>query len=143
MLIHAGAFGPGQPARDLRLSPDHAVFAEDELIPVRYLINGKSTRQVPVSRITYLHIELGHHHVVFAEALPVESFLDTGNRSAFLNGGRAVQMHPDFSALTWDARACAPLEVTGPRVAALRARLVRRERMAAKRTRTRVVQTVA
>jgi len=31
--IGAGAFGPGQPARDLFLSPDHAVFAEGVLIP--------------------------------------------------------------------------------------------------------------
>ena len=35
--VAAGAFGAGQPARDLYLSPDHAVYVEDVLIPVRYL----------------------------------------------------------------------------------------------------------
>jgi hypothetical protein len=30
--------------------------------------------------------------VILAEGLPCESFLDTGNRGAFENGGRAVQM---------------------------------------------------
>ena len=38
--VRAGAFGAGQPGRDLWLSPDHAVFVDDVLIPVRLLING-------------------------------------------------------------------------------------------------------
>ncbi len=132
-LVHidTGAFGPGLPARDLRLSPDHAVFVEGVLMPIRVLINGGSIRQIPVRRVTYHHIELAEHDVVLAESLPAESFLDTGNRAAFLNGGRVVQMHPDFSALTWDARACAPLEVTGPRVNAVRERLAQRMLVAA------------
>ena len=129
--IDTGAFGPGLPARDLRLSPDHAVFVDAVLMPIRVLINGGSIRQIPVQRITYHHIELAEHDVVLAESLPAESFLDTGNRSAFLNGGRVVQMHPDFSALTWDARGCAPLEVTGPRVSAVRDRLAQRMLVAA------------
>ncbi len=129
--IEAGAFGPGLPARDLRLSPDHAVFVEGVLMPIRVLINGGSIRQIPVDRVTYHHIELAEHDVLLAESLPAESFLDTGNRAAFLNGGRVVQMHPDFSALTWDARGCAPLEVTGPRVSAARDRLAQRMLVAA------------
>lgn len=131
MHIEAGAFGPGLPARDLRLSPDHAVFVEGVLMPIRVLINGGSIRQIPVDRVTYHHIELAEHDVLLAESLPAESFLDTGNRAAFLNGGRVVQMHPDFSALTWDARGCAPLEVTGPRVSAARDRLAQRMLVAA------------
>ena len=131
VLIEAHAFGPGLPARDLRLSPDHAVFVDSVLIPIRVLMNGGSIRQVPVRRITYHHIELAEHDVVLAESLPAESFLDTGNRAAFLNGGRAVRMHPEFAALTWDARACAPLELTGPRVSAARDRLARRTAAAA------------
>jgi hypothetical protein len=45
--IAAHAFGPGRPARDLWLSPDHAVAFRGALIPVRYLINGATIVQEP------------------------------------------------------------------------------------------------
>ena len=38
--VRRGAFGNGVPRRDLFLSPNHAVFADDVLIPVKYLIDG-------------------------------------------------------------------------------------------------------
>jgi hypothetical protein len=120
--IASGAFGAGRPYRDLWLSPDHAVFFEDVLIPVKCLIYGYAIAQVPVDRITYFHLELPRHEVVLAEGLPVESYLDTGNRSNFSNGG-PVRLHPDFSALSWEVLACAPLIVTGPRLDAARTRL--------------------
>jgi Hint domain len=81
--IRAHAFAPNRPARDLRLSPDHAVLVGGVLIPVRYLVNGATVVQQLVPRITYLHIELEAHDVLLAEAMPCESFLDTGNRGAF------------------------------------------------------------
>src|SRR5262249_42442732 len=40
--ISANAFGEGKPARPLLLSPDHAVFIDGVLIPVKYLINGRT-----------------------------------------------------------------------------------------------------
>ena len=80
--IRAGAFAPGQPARDLLLSPDHAVFADGVLIPVRCLLNGTTISQEPAPEITYHHVELEQHGVLLADELPAESFLDTGNRAA-------------------------------------------------------------
>ncbi len=121
--IRRDAFGPGLPARDLTLSPDHAVFAEDILIPVRYLVNGTTIRQLRATVVTYYHVELDRHDVILAEGLPVESFLDTGNRTAFANAGPVVQLHPRFHLLAWDGNACAPLTVTGPVVERVRARL--------------------
>jgi autotransporter passenger strand-loop-strand repeat protein len=121
--IAAGAFGPAGPRRDLWLSPDHAVFVEDSLIPVKCLINGSTIAQVPVPGVTYFHLELPRHEVLLAEGLPVESYLDTGNRSNFSNDGGAVRLHPDFAALNWEVLGCAPLIVTGPRLDAARARL--------------------
>jgi hypothetical protein len=81
--ICPGAFGPGQPARPLRLSPDHAVYAGDALVPVRHLVNGVTIVQQPSDAIEYWHVELPAHAVLLAEGLPVESYLDTGNRRAF------------------------------------------------------------
>ena len=61
--IRAGTFGVEVPCRDLFLSPDHAVFVDGALIPVKYLINGGSIEQVPMDKVTYFHIELQEHSV--------------------------------------------------------------------------------
>jgi hypothetical protein len=112
--IRAGAFGPATPARDLLLSPDHAVHVEGVLIPIRYLINGTTVRQERAAAIRYFHVELDRHDVLLAEGLPAESYLDTGDRRNFANGGGAVALHPVFQRLAWDAQGCAELVVTGP-----------------------------
>ncbi len=120
------AFAPGQPRRDLLLSPDHALLAGGVLIPVRYLINGATIRQEPVGVITYWHVELERHDVVLAEGLAAESYLDTGNRHAFVEGGDAIMLHPDFARQAWQARGCAELVMDGRRLLDVRAALLRR-----------------
>ncbi len=105
--IEAGAFGPGMPLRDLWLSPDHAVFVTDGtngsgvLVPIRYLINGKTVAQVSVDDVTYWHVELDKHDIVLADGMPAETYLDTGNRDTFANGGQQVQLDPDFAPSEW------------------------------------------
>lgn len=123
--VRAHAFGANQPARDLFLSPDHAIFVNDVLIPVKYLIDGHAVCQVQTARVTYHHLELAEHDILIAEGLAAESLLPRTDRSAFENGGGAMQIHPDFSHLHWDVAGCAPLAVTGAAVAAVRARLAR------------------
>jgi autotransporter passenger strand-loop-strand repeat protein len=81
--IERDAFHGDRPHRPLFLSPDHALFLNGVLIPVRYLLNGASIAQVAVDEIDYFHIELADHGVILAEGLPAESYLDTGNRLAF------------------------------------------------------------
>lgn len=127
--IRAGAFAPHVPERDLVLSPDHAVFFEGVLIPVRYLLNDSTIVQQRLDRIAYYHIELARHDLLLAEGLAAESFLDTGNRSAFGNVGPVIQAHPNFTSLAWEAAGCAPLVVTGPPVEAARAQLDARARV--------------
>ncbi len=118
-----GAFGAGVPHRDLLLSPDHAVFIEDVLIPVKRLINGSSIVQEQVDSVSYYHIELSQHDVIIAEGLPVETYLDTGGRSDFANGGGPIRLYPDFNVLAWEALGCARLVMTGPELDAARARI--------------------
>ncbi len=106
--VAADALADGVPARDLWLSPEHAVFLHDVLVPVRCLINGATIRQVPRPEVTYWHVELPAHGLLLAEGMPVESYLDTGNRADFSNAGAAVTLHPDFANAAWAAHACVP-----------------------------------
>jgi autotransporter passenger strand-loop-strand repeat protein len=118
--VRAGAFGEGVPFRDVFLSPDHAVFAADVLVPVRELINATSIAQVPVDSVEYFHVELRHHDVLFAEGLPAESYLDTGNRANFAGQPGVIALHPEFAARVWDADGCAPLVIAGRELEAVK-----------------------
>ena len=95
--VAAGAFGANQPRRDLWLSPDHSVFIDGVLIPIRYLVNGATIVREPTDAVTYWHVELPQHDILLAEGLPCESYLDTGNRGAFENGAGPTMLHPDFA----------------------------------------------
>ncbi len=128
--VSAGAFGKNVPVRDLYLSPDHAVFVNDVLVPVRLLIDGGGIAQVKRDRVRYFHVELARHAVILAEGLTVESYLDTGDRSSFSNRGGVVALHPCFSADMWEALGCARLVVTGKELVAIRRRLEERARVA-------------
>jgi hypothetical protein len=114
--VVAGAFGEGRPQRDLWLSPDHAVFVDERLIPVRLLANGMTILpDQEVRSVEYFHVELDAHSILLAEGLPSESYLDTGNRDMFDNAGGMTVLHPDFAvdaeAKCWAENACAPLTV--------------------------------
>ena len=124
--VRAGAFGPGMPERDLWLSPDHAVFVNEVLIPVKCLINRTSIAQMPRDEVTYYHVEVARHDVLLAEGLTVESYLDTGDRGRFANCGSGTLLHPDFSARAWEMAGCAELVQAGPIPRAVRRHLARR-----------------
>ncbi len=119
VCLRAHAFGPDLPLRDLILSPDHALYRDGVLIPVKYLIDGDAVAQRDCRQVTYYHIELASHDVILAEGLPAETYLETGHRAAFANGDGAVQLHPVFAPetadaqLRWEAMGYAPLAVTG------------------------------
>jgi hypothetical protein len=124
--VQAHAFAPGMPHRFLLISPDHAVYWHGALIPVRYLINGATIRQAAAAEVVYYHVELDAHDILLAEGLPAESYLDTGNRSAFANGGGAVLAHADFALGVWQREACAPLVAAGPKLALAKRHLLDR-----------------
>jgi Hint domain len=76
------------PRRDLYLSPNHSLFIDDFLIPVEWLVNGRSIGLAMMDDrevIDYFHIELETHEVVFAEGAPAETLLITSDREDFAN----------------------------------------------------------
>ncbi|MGI4978199.1 MAG: Hint domain-containing protein, partial [Janthinobacterium lividum] len=123
--VRAHAFGPGVPRRDLVLSPEHALFLDGMLVPVRALVDGLSIVQEAWERVTYHHVELDSHDVLLAEGLAAESYLDTGNRAQFANNP-LVALHASFGPGTAPAEPCAPLLVNGPRLEMLRDTLHKR-----------------
>ncbi len=113
VLVTQDAFGPNLPARPLWLSPGHSVMVNGALIQIGVLVNDRTILQVPRKRVEYWHIELDSHDILLAEGLPAESFLDNGNRGAFDNGGRAMDLHPDFGASAHPAEGCLPVSYPG------------------------------
>lgn len=126
--VRAGAFADGVPARDLLLSPDHAVFFEGVLIPVALLINGGSVVQEAFESVEYFHVELPLHDAVLAEGLAVESFLDGAARDAF-DGAEVRQLYPVFARSMGEGDGFAPRAFTGPAVQAAVRRLRERRRL--------------
>lgn len=135
--VPAHAFGPALPARDLILSPDHALFAEGVLVPVKHLVGAGGIAPLAMERVTYWHVELDQHDVLLAEGLPAESYLDTGDRQSFTNAGGAMALHPAWGSVRTDVMLImeslgyAPLRVAGPEVSRIRAMLQGRAASAA------------
>jgi hypothetical protein len=84
--ISSFALDEHTPHRDLYLSPNHALFIDDVLIPAIYLVNGTSIVQAMpegVEEIDYFHIELETHEVIFAEGAAAETLLVVNEHEAF------------------------------------------------------------
>jgi hypothetical protein len=101
-------------------------------VPVKLLINGSTIVQVKRASVTYYHVELPRHAVILAEQLPVESYLDAGDRATFADQD-VTRLFPDFGASTapdmaaaWETRGAAPLVLTGEALRAARRAVNRR-----------------
>jgi T5SS/PEP-CTERM-associated repeat protein len=129
--VSAGAFGENVPVRDLYLSPDHAVFVNGALVPVKLLINGTTIARVKRDRVTYYHVELPRHAIILAESLTVESYLELGDRTDFNGASGVVRLFPDFTArlapdtaMVWETKGAAPLVMAGEKLNAARRMVV-------------------
>lgn len=130
--IAAHAFGENLPARDLFVSPGHSLCVDvlgEVLIPASALVNGTTIAQIDVENVTYWHVELEDHQIILAENLPVESYLEMGNRAFFAQADLvAFDASPDVPARTHDDF-CRPFHCEGDLVSALRLQLSRRASM--------------
>jgi hypothetical protein len=87
VLVLPGAFGPGRPAKALRLSPLHGVYVGGVIVPVTHLVNGATIiRETGSTATTYYHVELDRHDILLAEGLACESYFCAGNRAQFAQG---------------------------------------------------------
>lgn len=119
VIVRKGALGPNVPHTDLRVTKGHCLFVDDVLIPVEFLVNGRSIEwDDHAQEVTLFHIELATHDVLLANGAPMESYRDDGNRWMFRNENDGWDLPPQ--------PACAPVLTGGPIVDAVWHRLRQR-----------------
>jgi hypothetical protein len=122
VCIKAGALADNVPRRDLWISPNHAMYFEDNLdgvlIEAKDLVNGASIVQAErVDEVEYFHIELDTHDILIAEGALSESFIDDDSRGMFHNANEYRALYPAAATIT---RYCAPRLDEGYEVEAIR-----------------------
>jgi hypothetical protein len=126
--IAVDAFGPNRPSEDLFVSPGHSIAVDlcgEVLIPAAALVNGSTVAEVAVDEVSYWHVELDSHDILFANNLPAESCLDVDNRGFFEKAGAGLDAFDAGAAKSPDDL-CRPIATEGSVLAFVRTRLAAR-----------------
>ena len=125
VCFKSGALADNVPARDLWVSPNHAMYLKSVLIEAKDLINGVSIVQAErVETLEYFHIELETHDVIIAEGALAESFIDDDSRAMFHNAHDYATLYAQEHAAP--AHYCAPRLDEGYEVEVVRQHLAQR-----------------
>lgn len=106
VAIKADTFGPGQPARDIMLSPNHRLliqsarasllFAESEVLAAaKHMVGRDGIMRATVPEVTYVHLMCANHEVIMSDGIWTESF-QPGDHSL---GGLASAQRAEILAL--------------------------------------------
>jgi hypothetical protein len=119
VIVRKGALADNVPNQDLHVTKAHALYIDNVLIPVEFLVNHKTILwDDRAQEVEIYHVELDSHDVLLANGAPAESYRDDGNRWLFENTNAG-----------WDAgpqEPCAPVLTGGPVVDAVWERLMDR-----------------
>ncbi|MES2145408.1 MAG: Hint domain-containing protein [Pseudomonadota bacterium] len=133
--FRSGALGIGQPDGDLVVSPQHRMvvrsqaaldlFRTDEvMVAAEHLLNGRSvTLDRDLRDVTYFHVLLGRHNVIWANGLETESFHPAHMDLATLNPDQFDGLMGTLPDLRADPRIYGPdarRTMTAPEAARLR-----------------------
>jgi hypothetical protein len=112
--IKAGALGVERPDEELLVSPSHrmliqgkeamALFNTPEiLVAAKDLINGKTiTVDVTVPEVTYIHMLLPDHQILWANGVETESFHPANATLSVLDDGDRARLLAQFPDLEYD-----------------------------------------
>lgn len=110
----AGALGIERPEQELLVSPEHrmlirgpavrALFnAPEALVAASELVNGTTIRpDVNLREVTYIHLMLANHHVLWANGVETESFHPANTRLALLSEADRIRLLAQFPQVETD-----------------------------------------
>ena len=116
--LQRDAFGPQLPERDTYCTPSHAFALQGCLIEAQAMVNGSTVTQLQdlhENTVSYYSLELDAHHLIWANGLLSESFIELSRPTGSTQSIRASWNNwPAYRGLHGEARPMA--ELVMPRI---------------------------